>query len=421
MRRSVVAVVFAMSAGVSISARVGELPRRASASGELTVHEWGTFTTVAGTDGRAIDWLPLGGPSDLPCFVQHFDNDPFVKTLPARPAGTRGAPAAVATNANYDAARRQMAARVRMETPVLYFYSDRDTTVRVHVTFHHGLMTEWFPPASVSQGAVGSAALHDPATTSVIEWPSVHVTPAASPAFPTERGESRYYAARATDAAPLSVGGARERFLFYRGVADFESPLGAAFEGDGRILVKDLWPTDIPAAILFERRGPKLGFRVLGLVGGDLLVTPPPLDGTMDGLRKTLEQTLVTQGLTAREASAMVDTWRDSWFEDGMRVFYVMPRRAVDEILPLEISPAPSHVVRVFVGRVELFSSATIQFVRAAIDADDQPTLSRYARFLGPITDRVLAEAHHPEVSARIRDVTNAALTAYLRRTAICE
>ena len=158
MRRSVVAVVFAMSAGVSISARVGEFQRPAAMSGELAVHEWGTFTTVAGPDGRAIDWLPLGGPSDLPCFVQHFDNDPYVKTLPDSGRGRerrgvrRGPP-------TIHAARRLMAARVRMETPVLYFYSDRDTTVRVRVKFHHGLMTEWFPSAVVSQGAVGATTL----------------------------------------------------------------------------------------------------------------------------------------------------------------------------------------------------------------------------------------------------------------------
>jgi hypothetical protein len=421
MRRSVVAVVFAMSAGVSISARVGEFQRPAAMSGELAVHEWGTFTTVAGPNGRAIDWLPLGGPSDLPCFVQHFDNDPYVKTLAVRPAGTSATAAVRVGTTTYDAARQQMAARVRMETPVLYFYSDRDTTLRVRVNFHHGLMTEWFPPAAVSQGAVGAATLRDPAATSVIEWPSVHVTPSAAPAFATERGESRYYAARTTDAAPLAVGGARERFLFYRGVADFDASISAAFESDGRILVKNLSPADIPAAILFERRGTKLGFRILGVLGGELLVTPPSLDGTLDGLRKTLEQTLVAQGLTPKEASAMVETWRDSWFEDGLRVFYIVPRRTVDEILPLEITPAPSRVARVFVGRMELFSSATVQAVRAAIDANDQTTLARYARFLGPITDRVLADAHHPEVMARIRDVTNSALTAYLRKTAICE
>ena len=28
---------------------------------DLTVHEWGTFTAIAGKDGRAVKWLPLTG------------------------------------------------------------------------------------------------------------------------------------------------------------------------------------------------------------------------------------------------------------------------------------------------------------------------------------------------------------------------
>ena len=39
----------------------------------LTVHEWGTFTSVAGPFGKAIDWMPAGGPTDLPCFVAKTD------------------------------------------------------------------------------------------------------------------------------------------------------------------------------------------------------------------------------------------------------------------------------------------------------------------------------------------------------------
>ena len=35
----------------------------------LTVHEWGTFTSVAGEDGSAIDWDALGCKDDLPRFV----------------------------------------------------------------------------------------------------------------------------------------------------------------------------------------------------------------------------------------------------------------------------------------------------------------------------------------------------------------
>ncbi|MGC2400855.1 MAG: hypothetical protein WA510_13775, partial [Acidobacteriaceae bacterium] len=49
---------------------------------DLTVHEWGTFTAVAGTDGRAIEWLPLGLPrfppsTDLPEFVEHIRDANF--------------------------------------------------------------------------------------------------------------------------------------------------------------------------------------------------------------------------------------------------------------------------------------------------------------------------------------------------------
>jgi hypothetical protein len=45
----------------------------------MTVHEWGTFTAIAGSDGRAIEWLPLGLPrfpasTDLPKFVEHISD-----------------------------------------------------------------------------------------------------------------------------------------------------------------------------------------------------------------------------------------------------------------------------------------------------------------------------------------------------------
>jgi hypothetical protein len=35
----------------------------------LTVHEWGTFTSVAGENGSAMDWDVLGGKDDLSRFV----------------------------------------------------------------------------------------------------------------------------------------------------------------------------------------------------------------------------------------------------------------------------------------------------------------------------------------------------------------
>ncbi len=38
----------------------------------LTAHEWGTFTSIAGKDGRAAEWLPLTGSTDLPCIRRAF-------------------------------------------------------------------------------------------------------------------------------------------------------------------------------------------------------------------------------------------------------------------------------------------------------------------------------------------------------------
>ena len=47
----------------------------------LTVHEWGTFTAIAGEDGQPVRWLPLGGPNDLPCFVERAPSVPEKSTL----------------------------------------------------------------------------------------------------------------------------------------------------------------------------------------------------------------------------------------------------------------------------------------------------------------------------------------------------
>lgn len=86
--------------------------------GGLTVHEWGTFTSVAGEDGSAVDWDALGCKDDLPGFVNDF--------------GYRGF-------------KWRLQGTVRMETPVMYFYSSRELDANVKVAFPNGLITEWYP------------------------------------------------------------------------------------------------------------------------------------------------------------------------------------------------------------------------------------------------------------------------------------
>src|SRR6185295_4264802 len=77
-------LVILASLGADLHGVTAKSPSAAD-PGTLTVHEWGTFTTVAGPDGLAVDWLPLGGPIDLPCFVEHFQDRRNIKLAPNQP------------------------------------------------------------------------------------------------------------------------------------------------------------------------------------------------------------------------------------------------------------------------------------------------------------------------------------------------
>ena len=341
---------------------------------DLTVHEWGTFTSVAAGDGTAVEWSPLSGswPSqteaatvnDLPAFIEHFGYFGFK-------VGLRGT--------------------VRMETPVIYFYSPRNVDVSVHVTFSKGLITEWYPhTGSVTPtGNLPSPFLSKNITDGAITWDAVHVEPGLAPEFPRERAESHYYAARETSSSPVRVAGIkgdqREKFLFYRGVSAFAVPISARVGANGSVMVGNSGKEEIPGLILFERRGDKIGYRISNGLQNQVQLEAPELNGNINSLVADLEQMLVDAGLYWDEAHAMVRTWRNSWLEEGSRLFYLVPASFVDSVLPLSISPSPAKTVRVFVGRVELVTPATQHEVQAALTAHDQATLNKYSRFLEPI------------------------------------
>ena len=95
----------------------------------------------------------------------------------------------------------------------------------------------------------------------------------------------------------------------------------------------------------------------------------------------------------------MVETWRDSWFEDGLRLFYIVPRSSIDEVLPLEITPAPANTARVFVGRIEIITPAIVAEVKAGVLARDRAPIAKYGRFLKPIMSRIIAKSTPAEAA----------------------
>ena len=122
-------------------------------------------------------------------------------------------------------------------------------------------------------------------------------------------------------------------------------------------------------------------------------VDPPEMTGNLAQVRQQLADELVGFGLYKKEALAMVETWHDSWFEEGTRVFYIYPRAGVDAVLPLKITPAPEAVERVFVGRVEVLSPWTRQTIQTAADAQDFATLKKFGRFLEPFATQMHAKS----------------------------
>ncbi len=371
------------------------VPRTLSATdSNLTVHEWGTFTSIAGADGQAVEWRPLTGPSDLPCFVTTLNPNSIKVNLQGGIPGLK--------------------APVRMETPVLYFYSPSATTARVSVSFPQGLFSEWYPQATVGLTQQGNSRQWQ----WQIKWSNVEIAPGAKEAFPTEPDNSHYYAARETDAAPVVVGTQQEKFLFYRGVASFSVPVKVTVADDGNIAVSQGTDQPIDTFVLFERRGTSFGYRIVSTGKSNLTIERPRLTGNLDSLKQDLRKMLTERGLYPREAAAMVDTWRDSWFDEGARLFYLLPQATVDRILPLDIDPKPSSITRVFVGRIEVVTHEIESEVVAALRTNDQPVLRKYGRFLEPISEMVRARLATTHDEAKI-DQSLAALV--LKPRAMCQ
>lgn len=387
-------LAFAIAAfvGVRLSAQnhsIDKATRIGAASPDrLVVHEWGTFTSIAGRDGVALDWRPLNGPSDLPKFVHTIQNNDDG----LRHRRVQG--------------KDSMTARVRMETPVLYFYSDKEMEVSAKVDFPKGRITEWYPQAR----AVGTN----------IDWGKLKVMPGAALTFPVESSESHYYPAREVDAAPVQVCSTtgkpvqQEKFLFYRGVGNFDLPLAVKLEGEN-VVLKNLGKGEISHLVIFENRGGRIGYRLCDAFTGEMTHERPALDKNLDALLADLKGILVASGLYEKEAAAMIKTWRTSWFEEGMRVFYILPRQTTDEILPVEISPRPAELVRVLVGRAEVITPQMEKTVQQQLtrlrDSSSEvresamQEIRKYGRFSEPILKRLLEQERDARTRSRIRRI----------------
>jgi hypothetical protein len=339
----------------------GNDARRGSQPGKLVVHEWGTFTSFSGSNGVELEFRPLA-TSDLPRFIM----GPF--SQPGSP---------------FNFLKDQFTALQRMETPVTYFYTDSARVVNVRVDFPQGSLTEWYPVVKKFDSGVNND------TSAIIghaylDWGAVRLTPAsqfanvrvrdakgkAIPASlpPVDAGD-HYGRARETDSAIVETvdanqGSHFEKFLFYRGLGNFELPIKLAALGNDRFEVSNSGEEASCALLLVRIENGRVRFARLEPVGrhSQIEVNLPSESSTVNALAGAMVHELTAAGLYDKEALAMVNTWRASWFgENGTRLLYLVPGKLTDKLLPLTVDPVPDERVRVLVGRLETLTPEDCQ------------------------------------------------------------
>jgi hypothetical protein len=159
-----------------------------------------------------------------------------------------------------------------------------------------------------------------------------------------------------------------EKFIFYRGAGDAYLPISASIRGSD-VAISNNSPGPMEFATVLRVRGGKAAWVALPRVSTYLvdgkpanntaLVSLPTPDRSLDEVESELaaawKSALAEDGLTTAEASAMVETWRKTWFrEEGDRVLTLVPRATIDQLLTLKITPTPAKTERVFVARIEI-------------------------------------------------------------------
>jgi len=389
--------------GAALLTVVSILPALA-ADKNYTLHEWGTFTTVIGSDGTHLDGVHRED-APLPEFVYALDAPP--KLSPEVQRRTKG----------LDYSRSFAHVNVRLETPVLYFYTDEAFDAQVEVGFKNGTIGQWYPDRSAGEKRHPARLLDfaKPRSGS-IRW-DVHVEPAGEDAsarvFHPGELPCWLYPRYPDSALVTNAKKETEKYLFYRGLGRMELPVVFS-ASEHELHARNRGADEIAQWLVFDHNE----------TGGVRWWTPDSLSGNnatvsvslddqlyradwKDALYQKGIEMLVGAGLYRKEADAMMQTWWSSYFETpGLRVFWIVPRAKVDEILPLNVSPAPGEIERVIVGRSEVLRpSFEKRLLSDFAAAGGKEAGNRWAsdRFFPAYSARVeQLKSATPEVSAEI-------------------
>lgn len=307
-----------------------------------SVHEWGTFTTVQNSAGQRLAGLK---GEKLPAFV--YDMNPGSKNN--------------VTFKNVE---------VQMETPVLYFYSDKQLDAKVNVKFKNGVINQWFPDRSSGQSFASSSVIDlSVSNEGSNDWDITILDTAARVKYQGGPSMQEYETPRRTSSRYIKIRDKEEyeKFIFYRGLANFETPVKVEFNDKNNLVIHNLFNTNLNYVMVFDNspsRQPTVWWSGSMKSGERKVIANPSKDNVYEELNQHIDDflgQLIKEGLYLDEAEALLNTWYDSYFMnltdvEGLRVFWITPSSFVNDILPLSITPNPLSIQRVFVGRSEILT-----------------------------------------------------------------
>ncbi|WP_422931344.1 hypothetical protein [Singulisphaera sp. PoT] len=384
---------------------------------DMVVHEWGTFLAMSGSDGVSLDGM-YHEEHPLPHFVHSRARD----QLHPRSIFLKG------------------------ETPVIYFYTPNEARVRVEVKFPRGLWTQWFPAAAGVWPALAATPTGDAPQAGRIVWLAKVIPPSAKDetlALPATSADALWNYARDVDAAFVQTGGPKgietERYLFYRGLGTVPLPIKMTSQAGGTLTSTIDGQTDVKHVFVLRVENGKGAFAyrpTLG-VGEDIKGIIPdmakalPLEEFAKAVGDELVKRLVESGLYLKEARAMVNTWKQSYFKtEGTRALFVLPQRWTDEFIPMTITPKPKELVRVMVGRLEMLTPEREQLAEKAVQdlmgkdpgcrSEAFDYLKAQGRYVEPILRRVLKTTKDESIKKLCQRLLTAEFVTELRTSLQC-
>jgi hypothetical protein len=390
MRRSALSIVL-----VAVGCSRGALPVPGATQQGLVAHEWGTYTSVQGSNGATLDGLQHEEEA-LPAFVSQ------------RSMGPTG-------NKGFETMPGPV--NQKLETPVIYFYNPGALHVRASVDFPGGIVSQWFPQASSYAPAIGAMTA---IANGHMEWEADLRPGDDLSAMKPVPADSVWAPSRNTAAVPLAIGADVEKFIFYRGLGRFDVPFRVESRADGLLDLSNDSDQDIADVFLLRVHATGGATVPLGKLAArsTLRMIPSPVEGKERDLDQYVSDTMTTvaaalerSGLYPDEARAMVETWSRSYFRTpGLRVLYVAPRAWTDKLLPLTIAPTPQEMVRTLVGRVEVMTAADEQALvqRALVEYPDT-LIASLGRFAEPKLRRARQLATDPTATTTLDNAISAA------------